>query len=317
MLVASVFDQGLHFVVSVVLFIISLIQSSSESPPTAKAFLWVSIVTAGVLSLYHFIMCVAHLKNFRVPITQNLYRKIQGKESSDSVESETGKMVRNLLGTVFFTSAFISIGNIRENALDNLIVWEIIAIAVITVKRLLDTILDFDTVQETLEPECIESKGYNDILYTIFIHVLLGASLFLHVIKKLNLNDEGANIHTSVLGLDITSMVFVGFHLFMHPIASIIDTTSANKSLIEAVPFLSTKNDKCDVVKPEKSRTKESKIIFISLNRIPLIRQIIVCMIISMQAYVLGAMLGKNIVDYQAAALLVYLLADLFGRNIL
>lgn len=317
MLVASVFDQGLHLIVSIVLLIITLIQSSSESPPTAKAFLWVSIVTAGVLSLYHLIMCIAHLKNFRVPTTQNLYRKIQGKKPSESVESETGKMVRNLLGTVFFTSAFISMGNIRENAMDNLIVWEIIAIGVVTIKRMLDTVLDYDTVKEILEPECIESKGYNDILYTIFIHVLLGASLCLHVIKKLKLNEEGANIETSVLGLDIASMAFVGFHLIMHPVASIIDTTSANKSLVEAVPFLSTKNDTCDVLKPEKNRTKESKTIFISLNRIPLIRQIIVCMIIAMQAYVLGTMLGKNIVDYQAAALLVYLLADLFGRNIL
>ena len=317
MLVASIFDQGLHLLVSIGLLIITLIQTSTESPPTAQAFLWVSIVTAGVLSLYHLVMCIAHLKNFKVPVTQNLYRKIQGKAPSESVESETGKMVRNLLGTVFFTSAFISMGNIRENALDNLIVLEIIAIATISIKRILDTVLDYDTLQETLEPECIESKGYNDILYTIFIHVLLGAALFLHIVKKLKLNDEGANIHSSVLGLDIASMVFVAFHLLMHPIASIIDTTSANKSLVEAVPFLSTKNDKCDVVKPEESRTKEVKTIFISLNRIPLIRQIIVCMLIAMQAYVLGAMLGKNIVDYQAAALLVYLLADLFGRNIL
>lgn len=301
MLISSLVDHIIHIVVASTA-VTSVALSLQPENDTLNSWLWMTLATYSLLLLYHIFMSVAHINFFRVPV----YRLNAAlPQDSTSVETTVGKTLRNALGMVGLITSMVALALSSD-----VTAWYIILIVVAVLKRFGDTFLDFETIQQTLEPECMEYKGYNDILYTVLIHGVLAASLAIHVIKKIDGNDD---LDPTLTVLDWVAISLIGLHLLLHPLVSIIVATPWNDSIVKTLTFFSTKDNKCDVLKP--GNVSDGRTILVSLNRIPIIRQAIVTLILSLQAYVYGSMTTNT--HFQSAALFVYAFADILGRNVL
>lgn len=301
MLISSLVDHIIHALVASTA-VTSVALSLQPENETLNSWLWMTLATYGLLLLYHIFMSIAHIKFFKVPV----YRINSAlPQENTSIETTVGKTLRNMLGMIGLITSMVALALTSD-----VTAWYIILIIVAVVKRFGDTFLDFETIQQTLEPECIEYKGYNDILYTVLIHIILAASLAIHILRKIAGNDDLDSTSTT---LDWVAISLIGLHLLLHPIVSIIVATPWNDSIVKTLSFFSTKDNKCDVLKP--GNVSDGRTILVSLNRIPIIRQAIVTLILSLQAYVYGSMNTNS--HFQSAALLAYAFADILGRNIL
>lgn len=298
MIISDTVDHIFHALVAGLVVVLQLIIMNDEDLPlhTPYNFASLSLGAAGILSLYHLAMATVAMRGGKT-------------ESSEGPETEFGKALRNLLTALAIIGQFAALGHKREaNDAEN-ITDEIIIIVALSAMRLLDSAMDFASPGEALSVQCIEDKGYSPTVYATGVTLLLGGAAGLQILKRMELDDDGSHLHDSVGQVDFIALLLVIIHAGLHPLVKFLDMTPLKPVLVRVANSIS--------ILKNNSQCAESENELVAINRVPLFRQAIAGSIIAIQAFVLGALYGKNEINYQAAGLVVYLIADAVGRNVL
>lgn len=299
MIISNTVDHLLHAGVAGLVVVLQLMIMNDEDIAlhTPYNFAALSLGAAGMLALYHVGMSVIAMRGGKV-------------DSSDgTVETPFGRTLRNLLTAIALIGQFSALGHKREANADEEIAQEIIIIISLCAMRLLDSLMDFASPGEAFSVQCIEDKGYNPTVYATGITLLLGGAFGLQLLKRMELDDDGSHLDNSVENLDMIALILLAVHVVLHPLVKTLSMTPLNGVLIRVANTVS--------ILKNNSECAESENELVALNRVPIIRQAVAGTIIAMQAFVLGALYGQNEINFQVAGLLVYLVADAAGRNVL
>ena len=190
--------------------------------------------------------------------------------------------------------------------------------------RVLDSLLDaHDDIKEAVSVQCVKDP-FN--LRVIMIHVLMLLALAAQIVKRVQWDDEtDAAVSDSVNSLDIASIVLLSVHLGIYPLNALLRVIGADQMLIKLSYCCKREDREFLVANCEENGVKTrydaagnvKDVELVAITRIPVVRQVIAGVILSANAYVLGAAYLKNEITYQIPAVLLYLGSDVLGRNYL
>jgi len=125
---------------------------------------------------------------------------------------------------------------------------------------------------------------------------------------------------------DIASIVLLSVHLGIYPLNALLKVIGADQMLINLSYCCKRKDREFLVANCENEAGVKTRydaagnvkdVELVAITRIPVVRQVIAGVILSANAYVLGAAYLKNEITYQIPAVLLYLGSDVLGRNYL
>lgn len=251
------------------------------------------------------------------------------RTSQDKKEGDVSKIVRNGLTAAALSAELAALALDREGlaSLSSLVL-PVIILSSLGLMRVLDSLLDaHEDIKEAVSVQCVKDP-FN--MRVIMIHVLMLLSLGAQILKRIQWGDETdlladgttpKTISDSVDSLDISALVLLSVHLGIYPLNALIKLIKADQMLIN-LSYCCKREEQDFLVancKDEDGSTSRGgrDVELVALTRIPLVRHVIAGVILSANAYVLGAAYNKNEITYQLPAMLLYLVSDALGRNYL
>jgi len=238
-----------------------------------------------------------------------------------NTEGMFSKFSRNSLTTIALSSELTSLALDREGTsqLESLVL-PVIILSALSAMRVLDSLLDaHEDIKEAVSVQCVKDP-FN--MRVISIHTLMGLSLAAQITKRVQWGgEEGMPVSDSVNALDISSLVLLCVHVGIYPLNAFLKLIKADKCIIN-LSYCCKREDQeflvanCEDENGSASR-KGRDVELVAITRIPLVRHVIAGVILSANAYVLGAAYLKNELTYQIPATLLYLASDTLGRNYL
>lgn len=296
-------DNVLHFILGAVILVCQLLILYRDDAPAFHQPEYPSllaIVAVVLLLVYHLVVAIRRRPE----------------------DSELPKVGRNLLTTIALTGEFLAIGIDRslpaDKQIDSLTLPLIILIG-LSLMRFMDCLMDFFKVSEAFSVQCVDENKGAFGMRVVMVHLFILIAAVLQTYKRdqyLSDSDLDSKMATNVQTLDLVVLILLWVHFAIYPANKLIRMTGLDRWAKMCMPpscFDNQYQSNCE--EQDRSRMNGDDLELVAITRVPLVRHVVSGVIIALTAYVTGSVFGKLELTYQLPVLLIYLAADVVGRN--